>query len=62
MNNRNFYRFRRKYCGMVIGIDEVVGKITQALRRNKMLDNTIIFFSSDNGGVPFAGGFNYPFR
>ena len=47
---------------MLVGVDEAVGQLTEALKRNGMLDNTIIFYSSDNGGVPFTGGFNYPFR
>ena len=27
-----------------------------------MLDNTIIAYSHDNGGVPFAGALNYPLK
>ncbi len=27
-----------------------------------MLEDTVIIFSSDNGGMPFGAGFNYPFR
>ena len=44
------------------GVDEGVGRITNLLEEKKMLENTIIIFSSDNGGVPYAGAFNYPFR
>jgi len=34
----------------------------ESLKENGMLENTVIIYSSDNGGVPFAGAFNYPFR
>ena len=30
--------------------------------RKGMLDNTIIAYSHDNGGVPFAGALNYPLK
>ena len=53
---------RRLSCAMVAGVDEGVGRITSLLEKKKMLENTIIIFSSDNGGVPYAGAFNYPLR
>ena len=31
-------------------------------RENGELDNTIIAFSTDNGGVPYAGALNYPLK
>ena len=49
-------------CAMVAGIDEGVGEIVQQLADKNMLDDTIIIFSIDNGGVPYAGAFNYPLR
>jgi arylsulfatase A-like enzyme len=53
---------RRVYCGMVSAIDEGIGQIYQALQQHGLADNTIILFSTDNGGAPAAGGFNYPYR
>eukprot|EP01084_Bolivina_argentea_P183876 317240_1 len=53
---------RRIYCGMIACVDEGIGNITQYLKSNNLLENTIIIFFSDNGGLPSAGGFNYPFR
>ena len=47
---------------MVAGIDEGVGKIIDQLEKHEMLEDTIIMFSIDNGGVPYAGAFNYPLR
>ena len=49
-------------CAMVAGIDEGVGRVVDVLEKNKMLEDTIIAFSIDNGGVPYAGAFNYPLR
>ena len=47
---------------MVAGIDEGVGQIVDQLVAQDMLEDTIIMFSIDNGGVPYAGAFNYPLR
>ena len=55
-------RRRMMSCAMVAGIDEGFGKIIDVLRENGELDNTIIAFSTDNGGVPYAGALNYPLK
>lgn len=36
--------------GMVSVLDESVGKVTKALHERGMLQNSIIVFSTDNGG------------
>jgi arylsulfatase A-like enzyme len=41
---------RRTYAGMLAAMDEAVGKIVAALDEKGIRDNTLIVFSSDNGG------------
>ena len=47
---------------MVHGVDRKIGDVIKSLEDNNLMDNTIIVFSSDNGGSPWVGGLNYPFR
>lgn len=46
------------YRRMIHHMDEGIGWIVEALRRNGQLDNTLIVFSSDNGGERFSD--NWP--
>ncbi len=39
------------YAAMVQSMDEAVGTVLAALKRNNLLDNTVIVFTSDNGGL-----------
>lgn len=47
---------RRKFAAMVSKVDDSVGDLVKALHKKDMLSNTIIVFSTDNGGP--AEGFN----
>lgn len=47
---------RRKFAAMVSKMDDSVGELVKALKKKDMLSNTIIVFSTDNGGP--AEGFN----
>ena len=53
------------YAGMVEAMDQAVGRITSKLRELDIDDNTIIIFTSDNGGLSTAEGHptsNMPLR
>ncbi|GGA85404.1 N-acetylgalactosamine-6-sulfatase [Neiella marina] len=60
---------RRIYAAMVDAMDEGIGMVVNALKEAGKLDNTLIFFLSDNGGVfpeawlpTFNWADNSPFR
>jgi len=44
------------YLAMLSLLDDSVGEVTKALGEKGLLDNSIIVFTTDNGGP--AGGFN----
>ena len=61
-----------KYYGMIKCLDDNIGRILDALRKNGQIDNTIIVFTSDHGdlcgehgrlnkGVPYEGSARIPF-
>ena len=47
---------RRIFAGMLYKLDESVGQVVTALKQNGMLENSVIVFTTDNGGP--AAGFN----
>lgn len=51
---------------MVDTLDQSVGHIMEFLSQAGMLENTIIVYSSDNGGIPYGDhasrGYNWPLR
>jgi arylsulfatase A len=63
-------------AAMIESVDESVGRIMAALKRNGLEDNTVVIFTSDNGGydlatstypllgskaMPYEGGYRVPF-
>jgi len=54
---------RRKYAAMILGVDEGVRGVLEALKEEKLEEDTLIFFFSDNGGpVAVNGSSNTPYR
>ncbi len=58
-----------KYAAMVESVDDAVGTIVEALQETGKLDNTLIVFTSDNGGllgptsnVPLRSGKGYAYE
>ncbi|XP_070150541.1 arylsulfatase B [Polyergus mexicanus] len=47
---------RRRFAAMLSKLDQSVGQVVEALHKNGMLQDSVIVFSSDNGGP--AAGFN----
>ena len=54
----------RVYAAMIRSLDRGVGQVLEALKRNGLEDNTLVLFSSDNGGAGYIGlpEVNKPFR
>lgn len=46
---------RRTYAAMTLAMDEAVGRVLDKLRAEKLEENSLIFFFSDNGGPTMQG-------
>ncbi|XP_076851943.1 arylsulfatase I [Brachyhypopomus gauderio] len=55
-------RPRRHYAAMLGGVDEAVGEIVEEMRVRGYYRNSVLVYSSDNGGQPLWGGSNWPLR
>jgi len=57
-------RNRMLYAAMVLYLDDVVGELTQELKTKQMWSNTLIVFTSDNGGPIYepGSGNNHPLK
>ena len=54
----------RVYGAMIASLDRAVGRVLDALRESGLEENTLVFFTSDNGGANYVGlpDLNRPFR
>jgi arylsulfatase A-like enzyme len=50
----------KTYAAMMKSLDDGVGEVLGALRRARLERDTLVVFTSDNGGERFS--FNWPFR
>src|SRR5262249_10244049 len=46
---------RRTYAAMTLAMDEAIGRVLDKLRAEKLEEDTLIFFFSDNGGPTMKG-------
>lgn len=53
---------RRAFAKSLIMLDHGVDNLTQTLDMYGLMKNTLLIYSSDNGGCPQFGGYNYPLR
>ena len=54
----------RVYAAMIRALDRGVGRVLDALRANGLDDNTLVIFTTDNGGAHYIGlpDINQPYR
>ena len=59
---------RRGYLGLLLGLDDAIGRVTEYLRKSGADKNTLVLFVSDNGGsgrkpyLAYNTGVNTPLR
>lgn len=53
---------RKVKCGMLAALDEAVANVTAALTRAGLMDNTLLLFTTDNGGTKDVPSSNWPLR
>jgi len=46
------------YAGLIVSLDDNVGKILKAIKDNGIEDNTLVIFTNDNGGQTATGANN----
>src|SRR5204863_4355985 len=53
---------QKTYQRMIVELDNQVGRVLDALKSNGLTDNTIVVFTSDNGGERFADAWPFTGR
>ena len=52
---------RRKLAGAIVSVDDQVGKLMRALKKQGLREKTLVIFSSDNGANGGEGGSSAPY-
>ncbi|MEQ2240150.1 hypothetical protein ILYODFUR_011885 [Ilyodon furcidens] len=60
--NEQSNRQRRHYAAMLSCLDEGVAQLVEELKTSGLYQNSVLIYSSDNGGQPLSGGSNWPLR
>lgn len=55
-------KIRREFAAMTVSLDDGVGRVMGALKRNQLDKKTLVIFLTDHGGDPTYGGSNLPLR
>lgn len=55
-------RLRRHYAAMLSCLDSGVAQVVQELKTQELYENSVLIYSSDNGGQPLSGGSNWTLR
>ncbi|HTN76881.1 MAG TPA: sulfatase-like hydrolase/transferase, partial [Pirellulaceae bacterium] len=53
---------RQSYAAMMSAMDDAIGRVVEKLAADKLTENTLIFFISDNGGPPVNASSNGELR
>ncbi len=53
---------RQNYAGLIVALDDNVGKILKSIKDNGIEKNTIVIFTNDNGGQTATGADNTPLK
>lgn len=69
-NARKSDQSNQKYAAMIESLDQSVGRVLKALDQEGLSQNTLVLFTSDNGGLsprstsnyPLMGGKSFPFE
>ena len=62
---------RKTYCQKLVSVDTIIGNLIDGLKENNLWNDTVVIFTTDNGGLPFYDnsdgkhngyGLNLPYR